>query len=131
MKFWKFEYPGSGALAHCTKFKSLPPKETLFPGLSNTFDHPLKSMRVGDGVVLATLVDDEAKFYALGKVRSISADLGAPVIQWVATQFTKFPDAQGGLKHWQTKSAFEISPEPAKRYGLAELISYYVKSDDE
>jgi hypothetical protein len=131
MKFWKFEYPGSVALINCTNSRSLPSKETLFPGLTNTFAHPLKSMKAGDGVVLATLVGDEAKFYALGIVRSTGGISNAPVIQWAATQFTKFPDAQGGLKHWQSKTAFEISPEPARKYGLAELIAYYVKADNE
>jgi hypothetical protein len=131
MKFWKFEYPGSEALINCSNSMSLPSKETIFPGLTNTFAHPLKSMKVGDGVVLATLVGDEAKFYALGIVRSTDGSPDGPVIQWTATQFTKFPDAQGGLKHWQTKTSFEISPEPAKRYGLKELVAYYVRGNDE
>lgn len=131
MKFWKFEYPGSAALDDCISCHSLPSGKAEFQGLKNTFTHPLKSMKVGDGVVMATLQGDEAKFFALGKVRSINIESNLPVIQWTATTHTHYPDARGGLINWQTKSAFEISPEPAKKYGLRELIAYYVKDDDE
>lgn len=127
MKFWKFEYPGSAELTNCINSKSLPPRESTFPGLVNTHDYPIKSMKTGDSVFLAKLVGDEAKFFAIGVVQSIDDTCDEIVVQWAATQFTRFPNAQGGLKHWQTKSAFEIKPEPAKRYGLAELITYYVK----
>lgn len=129
MKFWKFEYPGPQAVASCIRCMSLPPNDKAFPGLKDTYAHPQRSMRVGDGVLLATLAGEEAKFFAIGKVRAIDGDGRAPVIQWASTTFTRFPDARGGLINWQTKTAFEISPEPAKRYGLEKLISHYVKDD--
>lgn len=127
MKFWKFEYPGPAALDICISRQSLPPKEMAFPGLKNTFAHPFKSMRAGDGVVLATLDGEEAKFFALGKVRAINAETNVPVIQWTATTSIHFPDARGGLINWQTKTSFEIKPEPAKRYCLEKLLNHYMK----
>ena len=127
MKFWKFEYPGAAELINCINSKSPPPRESIFPGLVNTNDYAIKSMKPGDSIFLATLVGDEAKFFALGVVQSIDDTRDKIAVQWAATQFTRFPNAQGGLRHWQTKTAFEIKPEPAKRYGLAELITYYVK----
>lgn len=130
MRFWKFEYPGPSGLDECISRQSLPSRETAFPSLANTFEHPLKSMHVGDCVVLATLRGEEANIFALGKVRSINACSKMPTIQWKATRHTKLPDERGGLIHWQTKTAFEISPEPAKKYGLRELVDYYVKNDD-
>lgn len=129
MKFWKLEYPGPVEFAKCISSNSLPPKNTVFQGLKDTFAHPLKEMKVGDGVLLATLMGDEAKFFAIGKVRAINDEENLPQIQWAATTFTRFPNASGGLINWQTKTAFEISPEPAKRYGLRKLLDYYVKDD--
>lgn len=86
-------------------------------------------MRAGDGVVLAVLDGDEGKIFAVGKVLAVET-LDAPaVITWAATRKTVYPNASGGLVNWKNKSAFEISAEPAKRYGLRELIEYYVRSD--
>lgn len=126
MKFWKFEYSGPEDLANCISNNSLPVNDKALPGLKDTYAYPVKSMRVGDGVVLATLVGDEAKFFAVGKVLAIASDSAAPLIKWKATTFTHFPDARGGLVNWQTKTAFEISPSPAKRYGLEKLIAHYL-----
>ena len=129
MKFWKFEYPGPVQFAQCISTNSLPQKNTVFPGLKDTFEHPLREMKVGDGVLLATLVGDEGKFLAIGRVRSKNDQEALPQIQWAATTFTRFPNASGGLINWQTKTAFEISPEPTKRYGLRKLLDHYVKDD--
>lgn len=128
MKFWKFECEDGSAVVDCINNGSLPSQETGFPGLKNTFAHPLKAMRVGDGVVLATLKGNEARIFAVGKVQAIESDVKSPSIQWAATRTTLFPDPRGGLVNWQTKTAFEISPEPAKRYGLQKLIDYYVRT---
>ena len=84
-------------------------------------------MSVGDALVLASLEGEEGKIVALGKVRAIATATNPAVIDWAATKKTVFPDAKGGLVNWQTKSAFEISPEPAKRYGLKDLVEYYVR----
>ena len=127
MKFWKFEYEGEDALGACIANRSLPPPESKRQGLSNTYAHPFKSMKVGDGVVLASLAGDEGKIFAVGKVRSVASNTTPAIIDWTATTKTVFPDARGGLVNWQTKTAFEISPEPAKRYGLRELVEYYVR----
>ncbi len=37
MKFWKLEYPGPVEFAKCISGNSLPPKNTAFPGLKDTF----------------------------------------------------------------------------------------------
>lgn len=127
MKFWKFEYEGPAALEHCIASGALPSPESNFPGLMNTYAHPLKSMKVGDGVILATLQGDEGKIFAIGKVRKMPLGTEPPAIQWAAMTLTIFPDARGGLMNWQTKTSFEISPEPAKRYGLQKQLEYYVR----
>lgn len=127
MKFWKFEYEGPAELEKCVSTDSLPSPERQFSGLKNTYAHPLKSMKIGDGVVLASLAGDQGKIFAVGKVRAAGADIQSPQVQWAVTTKTVFPDAKGGLANWQTKTAFEISPEPAKRYGLEKLINYYVR----
>lgn len=130
MKFWKFEYEGASEIESMINRRSLPSPERNFPGLRNTFAHPLKSMRVGDGVILATLQDDTGKIFAVGRVREIGEGGKLPVVQWTATTSTVFPDAKGGLVNWQTKTAFEISSEPAKKYGLRKLIEYYVRDGE-
>lgn len=126
MRFWKFEYEGPEALFQCIEKRSLPSGQHNVPGLRNTYEHPLKSMKSDDGLILAKLDGDQGRIFAVGKIRSIGKDGHAAVVDWKATQTTVFPDAKGGLVNWQTKSAFEISPEPAKRYGLNKLVEYYV-----
>jgi hypothetical protein len=129
MKFWKFEYEGPSALADCVANRALPSAERLFPGLKNAFAHPCKSMKAGDGVVLATLDGEEGKIFAAGKVLHAATDACLPVVAWAASTKTVLPNAGEGLKNWQTKSAFEISASPATRYGLAEFVNYYVRDD--
>ena len=68
MKFWKFEYEGSAALSDFINNRALPSKNRTFPGLENTHFYPIKVMKVGDGVVLATLHGDEGKIFAVGVV---------------------------------------------------------------
>lgn len=127
MKFWKFECKDTADISTCIANESLPSQEVSFPGLQNSFEYPLRKMKAGDGVVLATLNGNEGKIFAVGKVKSIGPKGEPPSIQWSATKTTVFPDPSGGLINWQTKTAFEISPEPAKRYGLQKLIEYYVR----
>lgn len=127
MKFWKLQYSGPEQLAECARNRSLPSSPASFPGLKDTNAHPISSMKVGDCLVLASLEGDQGKIVALGKVRAAATATGPAVVDWAATKKTVFPDAKGGLINWQTKSAFEISPEPAKKYGLKELVEYYVR----
>lgn len=129
MKFWKFQYEGPEALLQCIENRSLPSGDVTFAGLKNTYAHPVKAMRPGDGVVLAKLEGDEGKIFAVGKVRAVATTETHAVVDWAATTMTVYPDVKGGLINWQTKSAFEISQEPAKRYNLRKLIEYYVRSD--
>lgn len=129
MKFWKFQYEGHEALLQYIENRSLPSGDITLAGLKNTHAHPVKAMRPGDGVVLATLEGDEGKIFAVGKVRSVATTETPAVVDWVETIMTVYPDARGGLVNWQTKSAFEISQEPAKKYNLRKLIEYYVRSD--
>lgn len=128
MKFWKFEYPGEEEMRSCIGDRRLPMPEMKFPGLQDTYEYPAGTLKVGDAVFLATLLGEEARFFAIGKVAGRSEKLGIPIIDWAANKFGKFPNAQGGLPEWRTKSAFEITKAPAKRYGLLELVQYYVKS---
>lgn len=127
MRFWKFEYEGATALDECIANRCLPSPEAKRHGLTNTYAHPLKSMKVGDGVLIATLSGDGGKIFAVGKVCSVASATAPAVVDWAATTKTVFPDVKGGLVNWQTKTSFEISPEPAKRYGLKELVEYYVR----
>lgn len=129
MKFWKFEYPGEIEASKCIREMRLPPKELPYSGLKNTYDHPFKSMVVGDAVFLATLSGEEARFFAVGRVLDKSGLNAIPRIQWVENTFGKFPDASGGLPNWRTKTSFEISSAPAQRYGLLEIVNYYIKTD--
>lgn len=101
----------------------------MYPGLKDTYEHPFESMVVGDAVFLGSLSGDEARFFAIGKVREKADATADPSIAWIENKFGKFPDASGGLPNWQTKTAFEISSAPAKRYGLLELVKFYIKSD--
>jgi hypothetical protein len=126
MKFWKFETPPRADFERCTQEGRLPP-EVQFPGLRSTHAYPAENLKVGDGLVIARLDGEEAKIVALGKVRSIDPGSHVPSVQWAVTSHTKFPDARGGLANWQTKTAFEITKEPAERYGLLQLVNYYVK----
>lgn len=130
MKFWKFEYEGPEAMEQCFKEGALPSPRAKFSGLKNTCEHPRKSMKPGDGVLLATIEGEKARFYAIGKVLSTEKDEVPAVVSWSAMGKTVFPDASGGLVNWQTKTAFEISPEPAKKYGLKDLMDYYIKSSE-
>ena len=126
MKFWKFQYEGHDALLKCVESRNLPSVDITHAGLRNTNAHPIKAMKVGDGVVLAKLEGDEGKIFAVGKVRVVATTETPAVVDWTATKKTVYPDVSGGLVNWQTKSAFEISQDPAKRYGLQKLIEYYV-----
>ena len=129
MKFWKFEFPGDVELQSCIQERRLPRRDLSFAGLKDTYSHPFDSMVVGDAVFVGTLVNDEAKFFAIGKVRARLSATGEPTIDWVLNRFTKLPEPSGGLPNWQTKTSFEISSAPAKRYGLPELVNYYIKGD--
>lgn len=126
MRFWKFQYHGQAELLSCIEKRILPTNKT-FPGLNDTYDYPASSMKPGDGVLLARLEGNAAKVFAVGKVRAT----GPVVIDWAALAVTLYPSPQGGLTNWQEKSAFEISANPAKRYGLRELIETHVGVETE
>ena len=128
MKFWKFEYAGEADLERCVSERSLP-CGTVALGLKDTDHEVACRMREGDGAVVGQLIGDQAKLYAVGRVVKAGSERGAPSVQWVKTINFRMPDERGGLIHWQTKTAFEISPEPAKRYGLRELVDHYVPND--
>ncbi len=129
MRFWKFEYDGLIELQKCIAERRLPaPKEV--PGLLNTYGHPANSLRVGDGVILASLDGETARIYAVGKVRSITSGHKPAVVDWAEVQETRSPNRGQGLKNWETKTAFEISRGPANRYGLQELINHHVRVRD-
>ena len=129
MNFWKFQYDGEEALLQCIVNRRLPSDVVTHAGLKNTHAHPLKAMRPGDGVVLATLEGDEGKIFAVGKVRAVATPEAPALVDWAAMKMTVYPDARGGLVNWKTKSAFEISQEPAKKYNLKKLIEYYVRCE--
>lgn len=129
MKFWKFEYDGPIELRNCITERRLPIAKEV-PGLSNTYDHPAKSLRAGDGVILAKLDGEAARIYAVGKIQSIAYDYSPTIVEWAAVQETRLPNPQGGLQNWRSKTAFEISPNPARRYGLRELIDDHVRTGD-
>lgn len=129
MKFWKFEYDGPMELRKCIAEQRLPTSKEV-PGLSNTYDYPAKSLRKGDGVIVAKLDGDVARIYAVGKVRDLGSDHSPVTVDWAQVHETKFPNPQGGLNNWQTKTAFEIKLSPAKKYGLRELIDHHVSISD-
>lgn len=129
MRFWKFEHPGEAEMQSCIAERRLPKPDIQFPGLLDTYDYPAGALKAGDGVLLATLSGEEARFFAVGKVIGKSTETGLSTVSWTATKFGKFPNEKGGMPQWRTKTAFEITKEPAKRYGLLELIQYYVKND--
>lgn len=129
LKFWKFEYDGSVELRKCIAERRLPvPKEV--PGLSNTYDYPAKTLRAGDGVILAKLDGETARIYAVGKVRCTVSGDKPTIVDWTEVRDARFPNPQGGLQNWRTKTAFEIKPNPANRYGLRELIEHHVHPYD-
>lgn len=125
MKFWKFEYDGPVELSKLITARSLPPSKEV-PGLSNTYSHPVTSLKSGDGIILAKLDGTTAKIYAVGKVISLTPDRSSITVDWAEVNKALFPNPQGGLTNWKTKTAFEISPDPAKRYGLRELIDRHI-----
>lgn len=124
MKFWKFECNSDETLVACLDRKRLPPANSSYLGLANTFNDVVSRMGIGDAVVLARLEGEAGKISAIGVVRAIDGGK-TPVIEWVRERRTVFPDERGGLVHWQTKAAFEIASSPAKRYGLPEVIKHY------
>jgi hypothetical protein len=97
--------------------------------MKNTDQDVAHRMREGDGVVIGQLVGDQAKIYAVGRLARAQTGTTPPSVRWAKTLNYRQPDERGGLIHWQTKTAFQISSEPARRYGLKELINYYVPGD--
>jgi hypothetical protein len=125
VKFWKFEAPGAEQIDAVVVAVGLPPSVTV-PGLQNTYVEVARKLKPGDGVVLATLKGEEGKILAFGKVRAASSALDPVSIQWAKASHGVLPTGSG-LKHWQTKTAFEISPEPAERYGLRRFVDFHIK----
>lgn len=124
MKFWKFQYAGPAQAKRCVETRSLPPNQD-FPSLANTYVQRVQALKIGDGVLLAQLNGDKAHVFAVGVVRAV----GPVLVDWAATTKTLTPDRRLGLKNWKTKSAFEISSAPAKRYGLQELLEQHILRD--
>lgn len=120
--------PGEDQTDACIGERRLPHSDISFPGLVNTYAYPAGAMKAGDGVFLATLIGDQARFFAVGLVVVKGTGTDPAVINWTATQFGRFPNERGGLPEWRSKTAFEISKEPAKRYELLSLLEYYVKT---
>jgi hypothetical protein len=125
VKFWKFEAPTAEQLGAVVAAGRLPPAVTV-PGLRNTYEEVASKLRPGDGVVLASLKGDEGKIVAFGKVRAVPGAIEHVHIQWAKASHGLYPTGSG-LEHWQNKSAFEISAEPAKRYGLLGFIEFHIK----
>ncbi len=125
MRFWKFETPAEEQVQFLVTEGGLPPSVSV-PGLKNTFDAVARKLRPGDGVVLASLHGDEGKIIAFGKVRGIDGSDGEISIQWAKASHGILPTGSG-LEHWETKTAFEISKQPAERYGLQRFIDFHVK----
>jgi predicted HNH restriction endonuclease len=121
LKFWKFQYAGHAQVQRCMRTRSLPPDQD-FPPLKNTYAHPARSLKPDDGVLLAQLEGDKAKVFAVGRVRTIQPT----VIDWALVTQTFSPNRRLGLTNWQQKSAFEISLNPSKRYGLQTLLDRHV-----
>lgn len=108
----------------CIRKKTFPMAQTKIPGLVTTDQEVLDRVCPGDGVLIAELLGKQAKIHAIGKA-IVGANSQLEVI-WARSINFRQPNERGGLIHWQTKTAFEISPEPAKRYGLKELVEHYV-----
>lgn len=125
MKFWKFEAPTAGQVDAVVAAGGLPPAVTV-PGLRDTYEEVARKLKPGDGVVLACLNGDEGKIVAFGKVRAVQRTPDDLYIQWAKASHGVYPTGSG-LEHWQTKTAFEISTEPAKRYGLRGFIDFHIK----
>lgn len=124
MKFWKFEAPPADQIEALVAKGRLPPP-MMVAGLRDTHYEVSRKLRLGDGVVLANLRGDEGKIVAFGKVRTPSGADEDAHIQWAIASHGVHPTGSG-LNHWRTKTAFEISTVPAKRYGLLGFIEYYI-----
>lgn len=125
MKFWKFEAPTLEQIELIVTAGRLPPSVSV-PGLRNTYDEIARKLNPGDGLVLATLKGDEGRIVAFGRVCSIGATQEDMSIRWAKASHGVLPIGSG-LLHWQTKTAFEISAEPAERYGLGRFIAFHIK----
>ncbi|MDN2675105.1 hypothetical protein OX459_27260 [Janthinobacterium sp. SUN026] len=125
MKFWKFEMPTEQQLDALVAMGELPPPVAV-AGLSNTYDDIARKLRPGDGVVLGKLKGEEGKIVVFGKVRKVGSTPNCIEIQWAKASQDVFPTGSG-LTHWQTKTAFEISSQPAERYGLRRFIDFHIK----
>jgi hypothetical protein len=126
MKFWKFQYLGEESVENCMRERKAPMVVVPIPGLETTDREILGRLRTGDGVVIAELFGEQAKIHAVGRV--LERHALKPTIVWSRSVNFRQPDERSGLIHWQTKTAFEISPVPAERYGLRELVEHYVKN---
>lgn len=118
MKFWKFAYRDEATMVACLEGRCLPNPEFSPLGMGNRNEWVAEQLSAGDIVVLATLCGFLATFYAVGVVREVSPEYSGVVVDWAAERHDQEPTPSSGLIHWQTKSAFQISPAPAKRYNL-------------
>lgn len=125
VKFWKFEAPAEEQIESVIDTGGLPPSVTV-PGLLNMYEDVAKKLRPGDGVVLATLMGEEGKIVAFGKVRAVAKELDGISIQWAKASHGVYPTGSG-LTHWKNKTAFEIKAAPAERYGLLRFIDFHIK----
>jgi hypothetical protein len=125
MKFWKFESPTEEQIQSLLAVGG-PPPSVIVPGLLNTFEKVAKKLKPDDCVVLASLNGDEGKIVAFGRVRSVGNVPDEVSIQWAKASHGVHPTGSG-LEHWRTKTAFEVSPVPAERYGLRRIMDFHIK----
>ncbi|MCY4747512.1 hypothetical protein NYO99_21280 [Pelomonas sp. UHG3] len=125
MKFWKFETPTAELLDAVLASGALPPSVPV-AGLRDTHGKATSKLKPGDGVVLATLQGEEGKIIAFGKVRAGNSPIDQLAVRWVRASHGVHPTGSG-LEHWRSKTAFEISAEPAERYGLQRFIDFHIK----
>lgn len=126
MKFWKFETPTEEQIESLLNTGGLPPSVTM-SGLSNTYEKVVRKLKPGDCVVLASLKGDQSKIVVFGKVQAVGNTSEQTLIKWAKASHGVYP-TDSGLEHWRTKTTFEISKEPAERYGLRRFIEFHIKS---
>lgn len=122
MKFWKFEGRESAEIQALRVSGGAPSEGSCAPGCTNTNATVLTRVREGDGLLLAHLDGGDACIVGLGLVRAVQRGHGPTSVEWVEHSATVSPNPQGGLANWRQKSAFEISADPAKRYGLRQMF---------
>ncbi|MDC8771724.1 HNH endonuclease [Roseateles albus] len=121
MDFWKFECSDEAATQASLVTGELRLSQPRVD-LDDTDRLVLDKLAAGDGVLLASFDGRQARIFAIGRVQALATS-GTPIrVSWLPTPGMQVTPGHSARQYWTGRSAHEISPEPAERYGLPQLL---------